>query len=191
MTYERNGNDDKTGPSEANLEKLKLGDVNGEILRTLFQPRLEYWFVILLLFLGTCFGAACVGYQFYVGLGVAGYRPPVMWVTYLVNFVWWIGIGHSGTLISAILYLFRARFRTPINRSAEMMTIFAVAIAGAFPGFIHLGRPWIFYWILPYPDHRTLWPDFQSPLVFDVLAVSTYLIVSILFWYTEIGRAHV
>jgi molybdopterin-containing oxidoreductase family membrane subunit len=106
-----------------------------------------------------------------------------MWILYLVNFVFWIGIAHSGTLISAILYLFRARWRTAIARSSEAMTVFAVMIAGLFP-FIHLGRVWIFYWIIPYPNQRTLWPDFQSPLIFDFLAISTYLTVSVLFWFT-------
>ena len=106
-----------------------------------------------------------------------------MWGAYLVNFVFWIGIGHAGTLISAILFLFRARFRTSISRSAEAMTIFAVFIASVFP-IIHLGRPWIFYWIIPYPNERFLWPNFQSPLIFDFLAVSTYLTASLLFWYT-------
>jgi molybdopterin-containing oxidoreductase family membrane subunit len=106
-----------------------------------------------------------------------------MWILYLVNFVFWVGIAHSGTLISAILYLFRARWRTAIARSSEAMTVFAVMIAGLFP-FIHLGRVWIFYWIIPYPNQRTLWPDFQSPLIFDFLAISTYLTVSVLFWFT-------
>jgi molybdopterin-containing oxidoreductase family membrane subunit len=106
-----------------------------------------------------------------------------MWILYLVNFVFWVGIAHSGTLISAILYLFRAKWRTPIARSAEAMTVFAVMIAGLFP-FIHLGRVWLFYWIIPYPNQRTLWPNFQSPLTFDFLAISTYFTVSVLFWYT-------
>jgi molybdopterin-containing oxidoreductase family membrane subunit len=106
-----------------------------------------------------------------------------MWGTYLVNFVFWVGIAHSGTLISAILYLFRAPWRTALARSAEAMTVFAVTTAGLFP-LIHLGRVWLVYWILPYPNQRNLWPNFMSPLVFDVIAISTYLTVSFLFWYT-------
>ena len=107
----------------------------------------------------------------------------MVWGTYLINFVFWVGIAHSGTLISAILFLFRAPWRTAIARSAEAMTVFAIATAGLFP-FIHLGRVWMVYWILPYPNQRNLWPNFQSPLVFDVIAISTYLLVSLLFWYT-------
>jgi molybdopterin-containing oxidoreductase family membrane subunit len=128
-------------------------------------------------------GAGCWAYQIAYGLGVTGQSVPVMWGTYLVNFVFWVGIAHSGTLISAILHLFRAKWRNPIARAAETMTVFAVCVAGLFP-FIHLGRVWMVYYILPYPNERTLWPNFQSPLVFDVVAISTYLIVSSLFWYT-------
>ena len=135
------------------------------------------------MFLGILGGGFVWGYQIVIGLGVTGLMHPTMWVLYLVNFVFWVGIAHSGTLISAILYLFRAKWRTPIARSAEAMTVFAVMIAGLFP-LIHLGRVWIFYWIIPYPNQRTLWPDFQSPLIFDFLAISTYLTVSVLFWYT-------
>ncbi len=166
------------------MEKMTLNEVNEEILRTLSFPNPLYLFVAFLLSCGVAFAAACWGYQLATGLGVAGYRPSVMWGVYIINFVYWIAIGHSGTFISAILYLFRARFRTPISRATEAMTIFAVMIAGLFPAFIHLGRPWLFYWIFPYPNQREIWPDFQSPLIFDVLAVSTYFIVSLLFWYT-------
>ena len=105
------------------------------------------------------------------------------WGTYLINFVFWVGIAHSGTLISAILHLFRAGWRNPIARAAETMTVFAVCTAGLFP-FIHLGRVWMVYYMLPFPNQRFLWPNFQSPLMFDVVAISTYLTVSSLFWYT-------
>ena len=134
-------------------------------------------------FCGILIGAGCWAYQIAIGIGVGGQNIPVVWGTYLINFVFWVGIAHSGTLISAILYLFRAGWRNPIARAAETMTVFAVCIAGLFP-FIHLGRVWMVYYILPYPNERTLWPNFQSPLVFDVVAISTYLIVSSLFWYT-------
>jgi len=158
-------------------------DVNREVLRTLSPPRKLYYFLVGGCLIGVLYGGACWAYQILTGMGVAGILHPTMWGVYLVNFVFWVGIAHSGTLISAILYLLRARWRTPIARSAEAMTVFAVMIAGLFP-FIHLGRVWIFYWIIPYPNQRNLWPNFQSPLVFDFLAIFTYLTVSTLFWYT-------
>ena len=113
---------------------------------------------------------------------MAGYRHPGFWGVYITNFVFWVGIAHSGTLISAILYLFRANFRMSIYRIAEAMTVFAVLTAGLFP-IIHLGRPWNFYWLFPYPNQRELWVNFKSPLVWDVFAVSTYLTVSALFFF--------
>jgi Ni/Fe-hydrogenase subunit HybB-like protein len=117
-----------------------------------------------------------------VGVGVFGINIPVAWGFDIVNFVWWIGIGHAGTLISAILLLLRQPWRTSINRFAEAMTLFAVACAGLFPLF-HMGRSWFFYWLLPYPNTMDLYPQYRSPLVWDVFAVSTYLLVSLLFWY--------
>ena len=116
------------------------------------------------------------------GVGVWGNQNPVMWGFPIVNFVFWIGIGHAGTLISAILFLFRQKWRTAINRFAEAMTIFAVICAGMFPG-IHLGRVWVSYWIFPIPNQMELWPQFRSPLLWDVFAVGTYFTVSLLFWY--------
>jgi len=116
------------------------------------------------------------------GVGVWGVNVPVAWGFAIVNFVWWIGIGHAGTFISAILFLCQQEWRTAVNRLAETMTIFAVICAGMFP-LLHLGRPWYFYWLLPYHDTMKLWPQFRSPLVWDVFAVFTYLTVSILFWY--------
>jgi Ni/Fe-hydrogenase subunit HybB-like protein len=165
------------------MQDLSYRDINKEVLRTLFRPGRVYYSMLAISFLGVLAMAACFAYQINRGLGVAGYLHPVMWGVYLVNFVFWIGIGHSGTLISAILYLFRASWRTAIARSAEAMTVFSVIIASLFPAFIHLGRPWLFYWVFPYPNQRFLWIDFQSPLVFDVCAVTTYLTVSSLFWY--------
>ena len=117
-----------------------------------------------------------------VGIGVWGLNAPVGWAFDITNFVWWIGIGHAGTLISAILLLFRQEWRTSINRFAEAMTLFAVACAGLFP-LLHLGRPWLFYWLFPYPNVMSLLPQFRSPLEWDVFAVSTYGTVSALFWY--------
>jgi Ni/Fe-hydrogenase subunit HybB-like protein len=116
------------------------------------------------------------------GTGVWGLNIPVAWGFAIVNFVWWIGIGHAGTLISAILLLFRQEWRTSINRFAEAMTLFAVACAGMFP-VLHTGRPWLAYWLLPIPNTMSIWPQFRSPLVWDVFAVSTYGTVSLLFWY--------
>jgi Ni/Fe-hydrogenase subunit HybB-like protein len=123
-----------------------------------------------------------VCWLFYRGVGVWGVNIPIGWGFAIVNFVWWIGIGHAGTLISAILLLLRQSWRNSINRFAEAMTLFAVACAGMFPIF-HLGRPWLFYWLFPYPNTMTYWPNFRSPLVWDVFAVTTYLTISLVFWF--------
>ena len=123
-----------------------------------------------------------VTYLFAKGIGIWGNNIPVGWAFAIINFVWWIGIGHAGTLISAILLLFKQDWRTSINRFAEAMTIFAVICAGLFP-VIHTGRPWLAYWLFPYPNAMTLWPNFKSPLIWDVFAVSTYFTVSLLFWF--------
>jgi molybdopterin-containing oxidoreductase family membrane subunit len=130
--------------------------------------------VLLLLF--------CITAVVSVGIGLFGVMIPVAWGWAIVNFVWWIGIGHAGTLISAILLLLRQKWRQSINRFAEAMTLFAVACAGIFP-LIHLGRPWFFYWLFPYPSTMGIQPQFRSPLVWDVFAVSTYFTVSLLFWF--------
>jgi molybdopterin-containing oxidoreductase family membrane subunit len=123
-----------------------------------------------------------IGLLLAIGVGIWGINVPVAWGFAIVNFVWWIGIGHAGTLISAILLLLHQKWRTSINRFAEAMTLFAVACAGLFP-LLHMGRPWFFYWLLPYPNTMELWPQFRSPLVWDVFAVSTYATVSLLFWF--------
>jgi Ni/Fe-hydrogenase subunit HybB-like protein len=120
---------------------------------------------------------------FWEGLGLWGIKNPVGWGFAIVNLVWWIGIGHAGTLISAILLLFNQDWRTAINRSAEAMTLFAVMCAGLFP-ILHVGRPWVVFFILPYPNSMALWPQFRSPLLWDVFAISTYFTVSLLFWFT-------
>ncbi len=125
---------------------------------------------------------ACIGYLIATGVGVWGNNAPVFWGFPIVNFVFWVGIGHAGTLISAILFLLRQKWRTSINRFAEAMTIFAVACAGIFPA-IHVGRIWLVYWMAPYPNQMAMWPQFRSPLMWDVFAVSTYATVSALFWY--------
>jgi Ni/Fe-hydrogenase subunit HybB-like protein len=123
-----------------------------------------------------------IAWLLFRGVGVWGINRPVMWGFAIINFVWWIGIGHAGTLISAILLLMKQSWRTSINRFAEAMTLFAVACAGMFP-LLHMGRPWLFYWMGPYPNTMALWPQFRSPLVWDVFAVSTYGAVSLMFWY--------
>ncbi|MEX2584873.1 MAG: NrfD/PsrC family molybdoenzyme membrane anchor subunit [Balneolaceae bacterium] len=123
-----------------------------------------------------------IGYLVWEGTGIWGLNSPAGWGWAIVNFVWWVGIGHAGTLISAILFLFRQDWRTAINRFAEAMTIFAVMCAGVFPA-IHVGRIWVIYWVFPIPNQMSMWPNFNSPLLWDVFAVSTYFTVSLLFWY--------
>jgi Ni/Fe-hydrogenase subunit HybB-like protein len=149
----------------------------------LFPPRPKLWLagfaaglclVLVLL--------AAISWLLIRGIGIWGVNVPIAWGFAIVNFVWWIGIGHAGTFISAILFLLHQSWRTSINRFTEAMTLFAVACAGLFP-LLHLGRPGYFYWLLPYPDTMGLWPQFRSPLVWDVFAVSTYATVSLLFWY--------
>ncbi len=142
------------------------------------------WWVTFLLAVPTLgmFGGLIV-YLFLTGVGVWGNMSPVFWAWPIVNFVFWVGIGHAGTLISAILFLFRQNWRTGINRAAEAMTIFAVVCAGTFPG-IHVGRAWLAFWLTPYPSlNLWMWPQFRSPLLWDVFAVGTYASVSLVFWY--------
>lgn len=143
----------------------------------------RYWWVGFgISFLIVMILLAAVTYLLVRGVGIWGINIPVGWGFAIINFVWWIGIGHAGTLISAILLLLRQEWRTSINRFAEAMTLFAVANAALFP-LLHLGRPWFFYWLFPYPNTMALWPQFRSPLVWDVFAITTYALVSLLFWY--------
>jgi molybdopterin-containing oxidoreductase family membrane subunit len=141
------------------------------------------WYVVLAISLAALgiFGVA-IAWLFWEGVGIWGNNIPVGWGFPIVNFVFWVGIGHAGTLISAVLFLLRQRWRTSINRAAEAMTIFAVMCALVFPG-IHVGRPWLAYWMLPLPNQMAMWPQFRSPLMWDVFAVSIYGTVSLLFWY--------
>lgn len=141
------------------------------------------WFATLVVgFLLVSMLQIAVAYLLYEGVGIWGINIPIGWGFAIINFVWWIGIGHAGTLISAVLLLFRQKWRTSINRSAEAMTIFAVMCAGMFP-LLHTGRPWLAaYWLFPYPNSMDIWPQFRSPLIWDVFAVSTYLTISLLFW---------
>jgi len=144
-------------------------------------PRAWYIAFAVALTMLTCFLGA-IGWLVWTGIGVWGNQIPVAWAFDIVNFVFWIGIGHAGTLISAILFLLRQSWRTAINRFAEAMTIFAVICAGIFPG-IHIGRPWLPYYMMPIPNQMDMWPQFRSPLEWDIFAVGTYATVSILFWY--------
>ena len=166
------------GQTYGGVDDLVNAPVLNPVTRTPF-----WWFVI--------FGAAGLLLMLYLytiyilittGVGIFGNNIPVAWAMPIINFVWWIGIGHAGTLISAILLLVRQDWRTSINRFAEAMTLFAVACAGMYP-ILHLGRPWVFYWLMPYPNTMGLWPQFRSALDWDVFAISTYASVSLVFWY--------
>jgi len=141
-----------------------------------------WWIAFLLAFSFTGVMGLAIGYLFYTGVGVWGNNAPVYWAWDITNFVWWIGIGHAGTLISAVLFLFRQKWRTAINRFSEAMTIFAVICALVFPG-IHVGRAWYAYYMFPVPNEMSIWPNFKSPLIWDIFAVSTYFTVSTLFWF--------
>jgi Ni/Fe-hydrogenase subunit HybB-like protein len=149
----------------------------------LTRPATNGWFVGFgIAFMATMMLLYAIGYLFLKGIGIWGVTIPIGWGFAIVNFVWWIGIGHAGTLISAILLLLRQSWRNSINRFAEAMTLFAVACAGLFP-LLHVGRPWLAYWLFPYPNTMRVWPQFRSPLMWDVFAVSTYGTISLLFWF--------
>ncbi len=159
-------------------------DVTEDILRPVEAfPTSLWWKAFLLVLTITVVDLGIIGYLTWEGLYILGINNPVAWGFFIVNFVFWIGIGHAGTLISAVLYLFRQEWRTGINRAAEAMTIFAVLTA-ASNLIIHIGRPWVGYWLFPYPNERgPLWVNFRSPLIWDTFAVSTYLTISLVFWY--------
>ncbi len=144
----------------------------------------SWWIVFTIASVAFLWGLGCIVYTISTGIGVWGLNKTINWAWDITNFVWWVGIGHAGTLISAVLLLFRQKWRMGINRSAEAMTIFAVVQAGLFP-IIHMGRPWLAYWVLPIPNQfGSLWVNFNSPLLWDVFAISTYLSVSLVFWWT-------
>lgn len=185
----------KASPPEATDERAEaesrllgpgetLASVTENISRLpLEHPAPRFWWIgFLIAFAGTMLLLFAVTWLLVKGVGIWGINIPVAWGFAIVNFVWWIGIGHAGTFISAILFLLHQSWRTSINRFTEAMTLFAVACAGLFP-LLHMGRPQYFYWLLPYPDTMGLWPQFRSPLVWDVFAVSTYATVSLVFWY--------
>lgn len=161
---------------------MTLSDTTDDILRALGRPGAAYFTTLACLLAVLALGIFGFAYQVRFGLGVAGYQPPILWAVYITNFVFWIGITHSGTLISAVLFLFRARWRTGVARASEAMTVFAIMTGALFP-IIHLGRPWLFYWLLPFPNERHLWVNFRSPIIWDLFAILTYLTVSIIFLY--------
>lgn len=156
-------------------------EVNDDILAMLEKPHPSYFLLLFGFLVALGLGAISLAVQIDVGIGYSGITHPIGWGVYITNFVFWVGIGHAGTLISAVFYLTRAPWRTPIYRAAEAMTVFAVMTAGLFP-LLHTGRPWLAYWLFPYPNQRMLWINFKSPLAWDVFAVSTYLTVSIVFF---------
>ena len=160
-----------------------VSDVNDGILAATGKPHPMYYGALGLSLTCLLIGIVAWALQITYGMGLSGLNSPVYWGTYITNFVFWVGIGHAGTLISAILFLFRAKWRNSVNRSAEAMTVFAVITAGLFP-LIHVGRVWLAaYWMAPLPNTNNLWVNFRSPLIWDVFAISTYLTVSLLFWY--------
>lgn len=164
---------------DRSLEQI-TGDICAPMSR---RPGALWWIAFLAAFSLLALGTVAVTYQIATGIGTWGLNNTVGWAFGITNFVFWIGIGHAGTLISAILFLFRQRWRTSVNRSAEAMTLFAVMCAAIFP-LIHMGRPWMGYWIFPYPNFRgPLWMNFRSPLAWDAFAISTYFIISLMFWY--------
>ncbi|GAB4456564.1 MAG: polysulfide reductase NrfD [Armatimonadaceae bacterium] len=158
-----------------------LTDIIGEVVLSPRPPIV--WFIVFgISFVFVNVFLMSITYLIYKGTGIWGNNQPVAWAWDIINFVWWIGIGHAGTLISAILLIFRQQWRNSINRFAEAMTIFAVVCAGIYP-LLHTGRPWVDYWLFPYPNILGMWPQFRSPLCWDVFAVSTYFTVSLLFWF--------
>src|SRR5437660_11540632 len=154
--------------------------INDDLLRPL--KRTSIGFFLLVGFLGSIIlaGFGAWMYQLWNGIAVAGIRWPIFWAFYITNFVFWIGISHAGTLISAILRLVNATWRRPVTRCAEVITVFALSIGAMFP-IIHLGRPWLFFWLIPYPSERLIWPNFRSPLAWDFFAISAYLTGSLIF----------
>jgi Ni/Fe-hydrogenase subunit HybB-like protein len=154
--------------------------INRDLLRPLLQTTPRFYLAVFLLGAMVVAAFATWGYQMWNGIGVAGINRPVFWAFYITNFVFWIGISHAGTLISAILRLANATWRRPVTRCAEVITVFALSIGAMFP-VIHLGRPWLAFWLIPYPNQRQIWPQFRSPLLWDFFAINTYLLGSVTF----------
>jgi len=164
------------------LEAMKDWEINQAVLEPMSRTGPWFWVIVAVLAAIVAWGLYAWGYQIYWGFGVAGINRPVYWGIYIATFIFWVGISHAGTMISAVLRIFKVDWRRPITRGAEAMTAFALMMAGLFP-LIHLGRVWKFYWMIPYPNNRFMWPNFQSPLMWDMIAIFTYLIGSSLYLY--------
>jgi Ni/Fe-hydrogenase subunit HybB-like protein len=154
--------------------------INDDLLRPLLRTSARFWLAVAILGAAVLAAVGAFSYQVWTGIGVWGIDRPVFWAFDITNFVFWIGISHAGTLISAILRLANATWRRPVTRCAEVITVFALMIGGMFP-IVHLGRPWLFYWLVPYPSERQIWPQFRSPLAWDFFAIGTYLTGSVIF----------
>ncbi len=179
-----NTSDDPRGGREPLILNQTFTSVTDHVSRLALGWPDKWWYVAMAVSLSLlAVYVASIAYLLTTGVGVWGNNQPAAWGFPIINFVFWVGIGHAGTLISAILFLFRQNWRTSINRFAEAMTIFAVVCAGVYPG-LHVGRPWFAYWLFPIPNQMAMWPQFRSPLSWDVFAVGTYATVSLLFWYT-------
>ena len=164
------------------LEQRSDREINEAVLKPMFETGPRFWILVAVLVAIVLWGLYAWGYQIRWGMGTAGINRPVYWGLYISTFVFWVGISHAGTMISAVLRLLKVDWRRPITRGAEAMTAAALMMASLFP-FIHLGRVWKFYWMIPYPNNRAMWPNFQSPLMWDMIAISTYLIGSTLYLY--------
>ncbi len=164
------------------LAQRKDWEINEAVLRPMMETGPRFWIAVAVLGAIVAWGLYAWGYMVYYGLGAAGINRPVYWGLFIATFVFWVGISHAGTMISAVLRLLKADWRRPITRGAEAMTAFALMMAGLYP-LIHLGRVWKFYWMIPYPNNRFMWPNFQSPLMWDMVAIFTYLIGSSLYLY--------
>ncbi len=164
------------------LAERTSSEINQAVLQPMLRTSWRFWLLVVFLSVLVLWGLFAWGYLIYWGMGTAGINRPVYWGLFIATFVFWVGISHAGTMISAVLRLLKADWRRPITRGAEAMTAFALMMAGLFP-FIHLGRVWKFYWMVPYPNNRFMWPNFQSPLMWDMVAISTYFIGSTLYLY--------
>ena len=185
LTYEAQATKEDLASPEHVAGTMTQKKLNDDLLKLISVPGPIWWGLFLLDLAILSLGLIAERNQIALGIGVAGHTRPAMWASYVTNFVFWVGIAHCGTLVSAILFLFRSHFRRAVYRIAEAMTVFGVLTAGIFP-ILHLGRPWFAYWLFPYPNQRQIWPNFRSPLEWDVLAVTTYLTVSSIFFLVGI-----
>jgi molybdopterin-containing oxidoreductase family membrane subunit len=185
LTYEAPSTANDVGVTEHVPATITQKSLNDDLLKLIGVPGPVWWAIFLFDLVVLAVGMIAERNQIVHGIGVAGHTRPVMWASYVANFVFWVGIAHCGTLVSAILFLFRSHFRRAVYRVAEAMTVFGVMTAGLFP-ILHLGRPWFPYWLFPYPSQRQIWPNFRSPLEWDVFAVTTYLTVSSIFFLVGI-----